>query len=168
MEGLYYVGKYAPVVSWTTVKLMMSLSTNQGWDTIQVDFSYAFVQDTLVDDIYLYLTSYFDSDTDEDRAKMVMNINKSLYGLVQEPFYRYNHLEGVFESRGFKPRPLDTCMFYGRGMIELIYDDGVLFFGTNQDNIDEFIKELEYDGLSLTIKEDVYDFLVVEVKTDKK
>ena len=47
-------------------------------------------------------------------------------------------------------------MLYGRGMISLIYVDGVLLFGTEQDNIDEVIKEIEDSGLSLTVEEDVY------------
>ena len=42
-------------------------------------------------------------------------------------------------------------MFYGRGITALIYAHDVLFFGTNQDNIDEVVKELEYAGLSLTV-----------------
>ena len=43
-------------------------------------------------------------------------------------------------------------MFYGRGIIELIYVDDLLFFGTDQDNIDEFVKELEDAGLSLNVE----------------
>ena len=38
-------------------------------------------------------------------------------------------------------------MLYGRGTISLIYVDDVLFFGTEQDKIDEVITELEYYGL---------------------
>ena len=45
-----------------------------------------------------------------------------------------------------------------------MYD--ILVFGTDQYEIDEFIKELEDSGLSLTVEEDVYNFLGFEVKTD--
>ena len=38
-------------------------------------------------------------------------------------------------------------MFYVRGMIVLIYVNDVLFFSTDQDNIDKVIKELEDAGL---------------------
>ena len=51
-------------------------------------------------------------------------------------------------------------------MIALIYVDGVLFFVPDQDNIDEFMEELEGAGLSLTVEDDLYDFLGVVVKTD--
>ena len=59
-------------------------------------------------------------------------------------------------------------MFYGRGMIVIIYIDDVIFFGNEQDNIDEVIKELEDYGIQLTVEEDVYDFLRVEFITDNQ
>ena len=57
-------------------------------------------------------------------------------------------------------------MFYGRGMIVIMYVDGVLFFGTDQDRIDEVIKELEDSGILLNVEKDVYNLLGVEVKTN--
>ena len=121
---------------------MLRLSINQDWDTRQVYFSNVFVWDTLVKDFYLALSYYFDSDTGEDRANMAMKINKSLYGLVQASVYWYNHLRVAFEAISFKPSSLDPCMFFGRGIIALIYVDDVLLFVPDQDNIDEVIKEL--------------------------
>ena len=100
-----------------------------------MDFSNVFVQATLVEDVYLILTSYFDSDTGEYRDKLVMKPNKSLYGLVQPPLYWYNIMKGSFEASCFKTIPLNPCMFYGRFMIAIIYVDNALFFGTYQDNI---------------------------------
>ena len=38
-------------------------------------------------------------------------------------------------------------MFYGKGIIALIYVADVLFFGTEQDQIDEVIKELDDAGI---------------------
>ena len=122
------------------VRLTLSLSIDQSWTTRQVYFSYAFFGGTLVENVYLILPPYFHSDTDKDRAKMFMKINKSIFGLVQPSLYWYNYLKGVFEARGFKPIPMDPYMFYVRALIALIYVDDVLFFGPYQDKIDEFIK----------------------------
>ena len=82
---------------------------------------------------------------------MVMKINKNLYGLVKSPLFCYNNMKGGFEEIGFKPRNMDPCMFYIRGMISIIYVDDVLLFGPDQDNIDDAIKELEDAGVSLTV-----------------
>jgi hypothetical protein len=53
VEGVDYVEKYAPVVSWTTVRLLLCMSITQGWKTRQVDFSNAFVQSTLDRAVYI-------------------------------------------------------------------------------------------------------------------
>ena len=60
--------------------------------------------------------------------------------MFQSPLYWYNHLKGAFEATGFKPFPLDPCIFYGRGVVALIYVHDVIFFGPDQDKIDEVIK----------------------------
>ena len=64
---------YAHDVSWTKIRLMMSFSINQGWDTIKVDLFNAFVQDTLVEDVYLDLPYYFYSSNGEYRSNMELN-----------------------------------------------------------------------------------------------
>ena len=75
---------------------MLISSINKDWDNRQVDLSNDFFQDNLVEDFYLALPYYSDSGTGEDRAKMAMKLNKSLYGLVRAPLYWYNHLKGDF------------------------------------------------------------------------
>ena len=107
VEGVYYFEKHPPVVSCTTVRLMLILSINQGWATIKVDLSNIFVQATLVEDVYTPpIPYYFYSDTGKDRANMVIKLNKSLYRMVQYPLYCYNHMKGDFEARCFKPSHL--------------------------------------------------------------
>ena len=59
VEEVEYFEKYAPVVSWTTFRLILSLSINQGWATRQVDFYNDFVQATLLEDFCLTLPYYF-------------------------------------------------------------------------------------------------------------
>ena len=77
-------------------------------------------------------------------------------------------MKSAFEEVGFKPSPPDTCMFYVRGTIALIYVDDVLFFSPEQDKIYELINKIEDAGILLTVEQDVYDFLGVEVNTDKQ
>ena len=96
-----------------------------------------------------------------------MKLNKSLYGLVQAPLYWYNHLKNALENKGFKASKQEPCMFYGRGMVVLCYVDDCLFFGPDQGQIDEFIKELKDSGMALTVEDDVYAFLGVKLKIHK-
>ena len=67
IEGVDYVDSYAPVVSWSTVRIMLGLAIKQGWATRQVDFSNAFVQETLDEEVYVSLPAMFQDETKKDR-----------------------------------------------------------------------------------------------------
>ena len=165
VEGVDYFDKYAPVISWSTVRLLLCLSISQGWKSRQVDFSNAFVQATLKESIYVTLPTGFEGPDGQHRSEVVLKLNKSLYGLVQAPMYWYNHLKAELKRVGLVPSPLDPCLFYGRGMVILCYVDDCLFFGPDQQEIDKVILDLKHHGLCLTVeREDAYAFLGVDVK----
>ena len=48
-----YFEKWAPTVSWATVRMLLCLTLSQGWVTKQVDFSNAFVQATLNESVFV-------------------------------------------------------------------------------------------------------------------
>jgi hypothetical protein len=43
-QGVHYEGLYSPVVSWTTVRLLLTLALIHGWYTRQIDFILAYPQ----------------------------------------------------------------------------------------------------------------------------
>jgi hypothetical protein len=174
IEGVDYFDKWAPVVSWSTVRMLLCMSINQGWDTRQVDFSNAFVQATLKEDVYISLPDHFETDEGYQRGEVLLKLDKSLYGLVQSPLMWYSHLTKAFEAKGFTKSDHDPCMMFGRGMIVLIYVDDCLFFGPDGAKIDAFVNELEkgkggMPGMALTREDDdVYHFLGVSVDSNQK
>ena len=82
-----------------------------------------------------------------------MKLNKSLYGLVQDPLSWYHHLQAGLTKLYFKPSTLDTGMYYGCGIILITYVDNTLFFGPDLRNIEQTICELEGLGCGLTREE---------------
>ena len=86
INGVNYFESYAPVVSWSTVKTTMNIAIQRGWSTRQVDFSNAFVQDTLEKEVCVELPAMFcDENENGNNNEVVLKLNKSLYGLVQAP-----------------------------------------------------------------------------------
>jgi Reverse transcriptase (RNA-dependent DNA polymerase) len=164
VEGIDYFEKYAPVVAWTTVRMMLCMSLHLGWATRQVDFSNAFVQATLKEEVYMQLPKGFEKGGQNDG---VLKLNRSLYGLVQAPMYWYEHLKKALEDNGFKVSSYDPCMFFGKGMVVLCYVDDCLFFGPDLRKIDGFIEELEQQGFALTKEQDVYAFLGIQMVRDR-
>ena len=143
----------------------MVLSLNLGWSTRQVDFSNAFVQADLTEDVFINVPSHFENDDGLTSKDVVLKLNKSLCGLVQAPMHWFNHLSGILQKKGFKPSNHDQCMFHGRRFIILVCIDDCLFFGPDETKIETFIQELQNDGMSLTKEDDAFHFLGVEVIT---
>jgi len=167
IAGVDFFESYASVVAWSTVRMVMNIAIQQGWSTRQVDFSNAFVQATLEEEVYLEMPAMFADATLQDDEATILKLNKSLYGLVQAPRSWYQHLQKGLADLDFKPSPLDSAMYYGRGMILITYVDDTLFFGPDIKEIEKVIAELEAAGYALTREdgdeETVFSFLGVSI-----
>ena len=92
--------------------MLLCLTLSQGWVTKQVDFSNAFVQATLKEDVYVSLPEGFEMEEGEDPSNSyALKLNKSLYGLVQSPMYWFQHLRDNLETLGLKQSNIDPCLF---------------------------------------------------------
>jgi hypothetical protein len=171
IAGVDYFESYAPVASWSTVRMVMNLAVQRGWATRQVDFSNAFVQAELKEEVYVELPEMFrDEHNHGSKEGVVLKLNKSLYGLVQAPLSWYNHLQKGLHELDFKVSALDPGMYYGRGMILITYVDDTLFFGPDLKAIEKVIAELEGLGYGLTREEGdettAFAFLGVSILPD--
>jgi hypothetical protein len=63
---------------------------------------------------------------------------------------------------------IHVCSMEEEWSYSAIWITAVPYFGPDQAKIDEFIKELKDSGMTLTMEDDVYAFLEVEVKTSKE
>ena len=70
---------FAPVVSWSSVRLFLVLNMVIGWTTCSIDFSSAFLQADLPSSIWVHLPRGF---TSEQSGKTCLRLKKSQYGLT--------------------------------------------------------------------------------------
>jgi hypothetical protein len=165
IEGVDYFQTYAPVVSWISVRMLLILTVFSNLATIQVDYSNAFAQGMLAEQIYLRLpqgcTGKYGDDT-------VLKLNRSLYGLKQAALCWFDKLRDALLALGWtQPLPhLEPCLFVKNGVICLVYVDDCLFFARDKSQIQNYIKEIQDAGFELTIEADVYAFLGVEFALD--
>jgi hypothetical protein len=144
IAGVDYFESYAPVASWSTIRMVMNTAIQRGWATRQVDFSNAFVQATLKEEVYVDLPEMFCNEQDcGSKDGVVLKLNRSLYGLVQAPLSWYNHLQKGLQELDFEVSKLNPGMYYGRGMILLTYVDNTLFFGPDLKAIKKVFSSLE-------------------------
>jgi hypothetical protein len=129
---------------------------------MSVDFSNAFVQAKLEEDVYVNVPAMY---ADEGHGRdCCLKLNRSLYGLRQAGLCWYNHLKKAFEDEGLVASEHDPCLFFGDGMVALCYVDDILFFGKDTERLAKFVTQLKDRGMELTDEtEDVYSFLGISV-----
>ena len=73
-HGEHYDQTYAPVASWTSVRLLLALASIHGWHTTQIDYVLAFPQAPVEREIYMEIPKGF-KVTDADPKEYVLKIN---------------------------------------------------------------------------------------------
>ena len=166
-EGIDYFETYAPVVQWSTVRLLLTMILSKNWVTKQVDYTNAFAQATLNKQVYIDSPRGF---TRKDKAHKVLHLIKSLYGLKQAPKTFFDKLKRGLEQRGFTASILDPCLFMKHNMIVVVYVDDTIIAGPDADEIEKLIKDLgvadeeERETFMLRDEESVGDFLGIRIE----
>jgi Reverse transcriptase (RNA-dependent DNA polymerase) len=123
IEGVDFFETYAPVVQWSTIRMLLISILTEGWTTQQVDYTNAFVQAHIKEEIYVEYPKLFKSVSGEDR---VLKLKKSLYGLRQASRTFYEKLKQGLTERGWKQSEIDPCLFLKSGMICVVYVDDTI------------------------------------------
>jgi len=132
-EGIDYFETYVPVVQWSTARLLLTMVLSKNWVTKQVDYTNAFAQATLNEQVYIDSPRGF---TRKDKANKVLHLVKSLYGLKQAPKTFFDKLKSGLEQRGFTASVLDPCLFMKHSMIVVVYVDDKIIAGPDANEIE--------------------------------
>lgn len=162
VEGVDFFDTYAPVVAWSTIRILLILAVSLGLATQQVDYTLAFVHAEIDDEIYLEMPLGF-----RQEGKVLL-LKRSLYGLRQSPLNFFNRLKASLEARGFKQSQNDPCLFMTRTCICICYVDDCLFFARDMKTINQVTASLQDksrgDSLLLNVEDDVAGFLGILMK----
>ena len=149
-HGVDYFETFAPVISWSTIRLLLTLTLSKNWTTRQVDYTNAFAQADIQEEVYLEPPRGFQPKNNHDS---VLHLQKSLYGLKQAPKTFYEKLSCGLIERGFHQSNLDPCLFLKRNMICVIYVDDTILAGPDGDEL-----EKEIAGLGVSSNEQQHKF----------
>jgi hypothetical protein len=95
--------------------MVTNLAIQRGWATRQVNFSNAFVQAELKGEVYVELPKMFgDEHNHGHKDGVVLRLNKSLIWTCSGPSV-------LVQSLDFKVSTLDPGMYYGRGMMIILW-----------------------------------------------
>jgi hypothetical protein len=125
-----------------TLAVMHNLKGNQ------IDFTQAFPQEKLKEDIYLGFPASFE----HTKKKRALKLKRNLYGLIQASRNWFLKLSSIYERLGFKQSKSDPCLFLRKDIIIVLYTDDCLLCACNTKEIDSFVKILR-DYYKITLND---------------
>jgi hypothetical protein len=172
VRGVHYEASYSPVVSWTTICLLLTLTLVLGWYTRQINFVLAFPQAHTRTDLFMEVPSHFEvingelsrntSAPNPRHQPNVLKLLKNLYGLKDAGLTWFEHLKGGLESRGFCQSLVEPCMFVKDKLILLVYVDDCVALCPQDGPIKDFISSMQNDYV-LTDEGGVSAYLGIQV-----
>ena len=160
IQGMHYWDTYSPVVSWSTVRLMLILGIIMGWRMRSLDFVLAFPQAEIKTDIFMKIPRHCSIHKNNWKDN-ILKLKKNLYGLCDTGRTWNQHITQGLLNRGFKQSEVDPCLFIKDDLV--LYMDDTVVILPNKLWIDNLIKILQQD-FDLTDDGDIKDYLGVRIE----
>lgn len=127
--GRDYEETFAPVVKWTTLRLLMAIAARKGFQVDHLDVTTAFLYGDLQEEVYMKQPEGL---VDSMHADKVCRLKKALYGLKQSARSWYTKISTTLLTLGFESLKSEPCVFRsvsteGEVYIALYVDDLYIF-----------------------------------------
>ena len=156
---------FAPVVSWTSVRLFLVLTTILHWSTCSLDFTNAFMQAPLPSPIWVHLPRGYRS---QRPGRTCLRLKKSQYGLTVAPRLWFQHLLTALQDLGFTQSKQDQCLLYKKDCLVIVYVDDVGVAAPNPNLIDKFVTDLKQRGFELTKEGSFSEYLGIKFEENSE
>jgi hypothetical protein len=141
--GVDFKETFAPVVRPQTIKIILTVALEKGWQMHQLDVNNAFLQGSLNEDVYMAQPPGL---KDSQHPDYVCKLHKAIYGLRQAPRAWHDALKTFITSHGFITSKSDPSLFiYVSGptlAYFLVYVDDLLLTGNDASFLHHFIQSL--------------------------
>ena len=109
----------APVCRLQSVRMVLAIAAEMGWEVAQLDAKHAFLYADIEEEVFVEAAPGFER-TVKDGAQILMKLGKSLYRLAQSPRNWWT-IDPLLITLGFVPLKFDTCIYiYGNNGIVII------------------------------------------------
>jgi hypothetical protein len=129
--GIDYLETFAPVAKMNTIRILLSLVANYGWDLQQFDVKNAFLHGELEEEIYMEVPPGYGNNL---AAHTVCKLKKALYDLKQSPRAWFGRFARVMMAMGYRQSQGDHTLFIkhspsGGVTALLVYVDDIIVTG---------------------------------------
>ena len=149
-KGLHYDKVYAPVASWNSIHLLLTMIVLHNWNTKQIDYVQAFTQSPSEKDLYLKIPAGFEVEGGK-KGNYYLKLHKNVYGKKQAGRVWYKYMtENITEKLGFERSQVDECVFYIGKKIYVLQTGDSILAGPDKEYIEQVIKDLQKANLEVT------------------
>jgi hypothetical protein len=142
-KGIDYEEVFAPVARLETVRLILAMAANRGWEVHHLDVKTAFLNGELIEDVYVTQPEGF---VKEGQEQMVFKLRKALYGLKQAPRAWNVKLDSSLKKLGFQKCVTEPAVYTrGKGLSKVIlgvYVDDLIVTGGDPREIGVFKQQM--------------------------
>ena len=146
VPGLDCGSTFAPVCRLPSVRMMACIVVHFGLKWDHMDVSTAFLYADILEKVFVEQPPGFEVK-DKDGGDLVMQLEKSLYGLAQSPGNWFHTIDPVLVEIGFVPLKSDTCVYlYDHDGVRIyltLYVDDLLLAGNNSEAMSMVKKKLQ-------------------------
>ncbi|CAL2268313.1 unnamed protein product [Prunus armeniaca] len=140
-----YNETFAPVARLDTIRTLIALAAQKGWQLYQLDVKPTFLNGILEEEVYIDQPEGFVVKGSESK---VYKLHKALYGLKQAPRAWYSEIDGYFAECGFTKSQSEATLYVKtRGeasiLIVSIYVDDIVYTGNDQEMLEDFKKNMK-------------------------
>jgi Reverse transcriptase (RNA-dependent DNA polymerase) len=107
--GIDYDEIFAPMAKMSTVRTLVSMAVNGGWQLHQLDVKNVFLYGDLLEEVYIEIPPGF--DTNQTIMGNVCRLKKSLYGLKQSPRAWFDRFRKAMIDMGYQQINADHTVF---------------------------------------------------------
>ena len=162
-RGVDYEETYAPVTSWRSIRLLLTMVAMHKWHTLQLDYVLAFPQAPVERELYMAIPKGFTMDSG-DPTDYALHIHKNIYGQKQAGRVWNQYLASkLIKEVGFEQSQVDECLFYKGNVIYALYTDDSIIAGPSEKEVADVVESIKKAGLDVTVEGTLEDFLGVNI-----
>ena len=108
-EGVDYEEMFAPVTHYTSIRMIIALTSGMRWRLYQMDVKTVFLNGEIEEELYV---EHPDGFIVHGKESHVCRLKKALYGLKQAPRAWYGRINGFIMKLGFTKSIADSNLYY--------------------------------------------------------
>jgi hypothetical protein len=143
-KGVDFEEVFAPVARMETVKLILAVAAQLGWQVHHLDVKSAFLNGELQEEVYVCQPPGFEERGQESK---VLKLQKALYGLRQAPRAWNTKLHKTLTELGFEQCPQEHAVYKRNSEKESllvgVYVDDLIVTGTSASGIAQFKEQMK-------------------------